>query len=175
MRVRVGIQEILFYLRGDKNCGDTSACEFGEAAAGMFTLAFVPGDDDEIRFASGFKRGIEFVNLLFQKFIGEFEVTIMGGVTNIGGDEDEVGQVIRGEVYVHLSQRDNTALASFLVRADGVKENEGVMFADVAQCIASEAWLGHIILVGFPGPSTGFDEVGQAGGVDITICIITIV
>ena len=86
--------KIWFHLWGDENRGNPPACGFGEPAAGVFALSFVPGQDDEEGFAGRFQHGVEFVHLLFEPAIGEIKFAIVGRVTNIGGDEDEVGQVI---------------------------------------------------------------------------------
>ena len=91
MRIRGVILKVLFHLRRDQYSGNSSAGQFGEAAAGMGALPFIPCEDNEIGFACSLKGGIQFIHLLFDEAIGKVKAAIMGGVTNIRSDEDEVG------------------------------------------------------------------------------------
>ncbi len=43
------------------------------------------------------------------------------------------------------------------------------MLPHIAQGVAFEAWFWHIVLIGFPGAPAGFDQVGQAGRVDVAV------
>ena len=172
MRVGSFVLKVGFRLRRDKYRGDTSASEFGESAAGVVALSFVPGEDDEEGFTRRFQRWIEFIHLFLEPAISEVKSAVMGGITNIGGNKYKVGQVVQGDVPVQLGERNDTALAAFRIQTDWVKIDEGIVFLHVTQSTASEAGFGHIVLIGFPGAPALLDEVGQAGGIDKTVFAI---
>src|SRR4029450_11451642 len=57
---------------------------------------------------------------------------------------------------------------------DGVKINKWIMFLNIIAPVAKKTRFGQILLVGFPGTATLFDQVRKTAGVDKTLIAISI-
>jgi hypothetical protein len=100
----------------------------------------------------------------------------MGVVAHIGGDKNKTGQCACIDVLLKLLQGDHFRSASPLVQPDRIEVHKRVMLLLVfASRLALKFTRGlHVLLVGLPGATAGFDQVGQTWRIDKAILAVAI-
>src|SRR5574341_2152762 len=107
------IPKAVLDLGRDEDGGNPAASLFGQAATGMLALALVPGEDDQIGLAVPVKAQQQFRHQSFEPIIGDVQRAIMRVVAQVGSDENEIRQGVRGEVRGKLREWDDAARTAF--------------------------------------------------------------